>query len=136
MTWTIFFLMQWFTYKMLLCTDQKDGEMYEVVEMPPEEEEELKESEEKEQTTAPTGLVKVFRFIMKQSYVCALIAMMVSQSGFNWSSLAVFVLNLTWHSQAQGLVLKCFIPLIWQPIITFFLFNKEWRHFIILFHIV
>ncbi|KAM9440006.1 piezo-type mechanosensitive ion channel component 2 [Clarias gariepinus] len=56
--------------------EQKDGEVYEVVEMPPEEEEETKESEEKEQTAAPTGLVKVFRFIMKQSYVCALIAMM------------------------------------------------------------
>lgn len=52
--------------------------MYEVVEMPPEEEEELKEPEDKEQTAAPAGLVKVFRFIMKQSYVCALIAMMVS----------------------------------------------------------
>lgn len=66
-------------YKTLLCAEQKDGEVYEVVEMPPEEEEETKESEEKEQTAAPTGLVKVFRFIMKQSYVCALIAMMVSQ---------------------------------------------------------
>lgn len=65
-------------YIILLCTDQKDGDVYEVVEMPPEEEEELKESEEKEQTAAPAGLVKVFRFIMKQSYVCALIAMMVS----------------------------------------------------------
>ncbi|XP_058274705.1 piezo-type mechanosensitive ion channel component 2 isoform X2 [Hemibagrus wyckioides] len=56
--------------------EQKDGEVYEVVEMPPEEEEELKESEETEQSAAPAGLVKVFRFIMKQSYVCALIAMM------------------------------------------------------------
>ncbi|KAK3534112.1 hypothetical protein QTP86_002221 [Hemibagrus guttatus] len=56
--------------------EQKDGEVYEVVEMPPEEEEELKEGEETEQSAAPAGLVKVFRFIMKQSYVCALIAMM------------------------------------------------------------
>lgn len=56
--------------------------MYEVVEMPPEEEEELKDGEENEQTEAPSGVVKVFRFIMKQSYVCALIAMMVSHASF------------------------------------------------------
>lgn len=53
-----------------------------MVEMPPEEEEESKESEEKEPTAVPAGLVKVFRFVMKQSYVCALIAMMVSWSEF------------------------------------------------------
>lgn len=57
--------------------------MYEVVEMPPEDEEELKDSEENEPAEAPSGPVKVFRFIMKQSYVCALIAMMVSHSRFN-----------------------------------------------------
>lgn len=64
---------------MLLCADQKDGEVYEVVEMPPEEEEDLKDGDEDEQSAVPAGLVKVFRFIMKQSYVCALIAMMVSR---------------------------------------------------------
>lgn len=81
--------MRWLNI-MLLCAEQKDGEVYEVVEMPPEEEEELKESEETEQSAAPAGLVKVFRFIMKQSYVCALIAMMVSRSRFNQSNPVVF----------------------------------------------
>lgn len=57
-------------------TVQKDDEVYEVVEMPQEEEEET--MEDKEQSGSPSALVKVFRFIMKQSYVCALIAMMVS----------------------------------------------------------
>ncbi|XP_060762172.1 piezo-type mechanosensitive ion channel component 2 isoform X2 [Neoarius graeffei] len=76
--------------------DQKDGEMYEVVEMPPEEEEELKESEEKEQTTAPAGLVKVFRFIMKQSYVCALIAMMAwSITYVSWLTFVLLMWSCT-----------------------------------------
>uniref|UniRef100_A0AAR2L320 Piezo-type mechanosensitive ion channel component n=1 Tax=Pygocentrus nattereri TaxID=42514 RepID=A0AAR2L320_PYGNA len=55
-------------------TDQKDGEIYEVVEVPQEEEEE--KTEDSEQSSSPGAFAKVFRFIMKQSYVCALIAMM------------------------------------------------------------
>ncbi|KAL7851249.1 hypothetical protein AOLI_G00216050 [Acnodon oligacanthus] len=57
-----------------IVDDQKDGEIYEVVEVPQEEEEE--KTEDSEQAINPGAFVKVFRFIMKQSYVCALIAMM------------------------------------------------------------
>ncbi|XP_076837893.1 piezo-type mechanosensitive ion channel component 2 isoform X4 [Brachyhypopomus gauderio] len=56
--------------------DGKDGDVYEVVEVPPEEEEEKSADEEEEEGAAPSAIVKVFRFIMKQSYVCALISMM------------------------------------------------------------
>ncbi|XP_059358611.1 piezo-type mechanosensitive ion channel component 2-like [Carassius carassius] len=38
--------------------------------------EEVEEEEEEEQGGPPGALVKVFKFIMKQSYICALIAMM------------------------------------------------------------
>ncbi|MCJ8745068.1 hypothetical protein PDJAM_G00126250 [Pangasius djambal] len=76
--------------------DQKDGDVYEVVEMPAEEEEELKESEEKEQTAAPSGLVKVFRFIMKQSYVCALISMMAwSITYVSWLTFVLLMWSCT-----------------------------------------
>uniref|UniRef100_A0AAR2KBK7 Piezo-type mechanosensitive ion channel component n=1 Tax=Pygocentrus nattereri TaxID=42514 RepID=A0AAR2KBK7_PYGNA len=56
------------------CYLWKDGEIYEVVEVPQEEEEE--KTEDSEQSSSPGAFAKVFRFIMKQSYVCALIAMM------------------------------------------------------------
>ncbi|KAG9278610.1 piezo-type mechanosensitive ion channel component 2-like isoform X1 [Astyanax mexicanus] len=55
--------------------DHKDVELYEVVDVPQEEEEEEK-TEESEQAGNPGTFAKVFKFIMKQSYVCALIAMM------------------------------------------------------------
>ena len=48
----------------------------EVTAMVVEEEEEANEEKE----AGPNAVVKVFRFVMKQSYVCALIAMMVSIS--------------------------------------------------------
>ncbi|XP_051556560.1 piezo-type mechanosensitive ion channel component 2 isoform X2 [Myxocyprinus asiaticus] len=40
------------------------------------EEEEEEKTDEEEQGGPPSALVKVFKFIMKQSYICALIAMM------------------------------------------------------------
>ncbi|XP_062843387.1 piezo-type mechanosensitive ion channel component 2 [Trichomycterus rosablanca] len=76
--------------------DQKDLEVYEVVEMPPEEEEELKESEEKSESAAPPGLVKVFRFILKQSYICALIAMMAwSITYVSWLTFVLLLWSCT-----------------------------------------
>ena len=45
-----------------------------------EEEEEEEEEANEEKEAGPNAVVKVFRFVMKQSYVCALIAMMVSIS--------------------------------------------------------
>ena len=55
--------------------------MYEVC-LPPEDSA-LKESEDEENEIKKKGvgaMVKVFHFIMKQSYICALIAMMVSRA--------------------------------------------------------
>uniref|UniRef100_A0A8B9HP37 Piezo type mechanosensitive ion channel component 2 n=1 Tax=Astyanax mexicanus TaxID=7994 RepID=A0A8B9HP37_ASTMX len=61
---------------LIVCNiDHKDVELYEVVDVPQEEEEEEK-TEDSEQTDNPGTFAKVFKFIMKQSYVCALIAMM------------------------------------------------------------
>ncbi|XP_035384168.1 piezo-type mechanosensitive ion channel component 2 [Electrophorus electricus] len=54
--------------------DRNERDVYEVVEVPPEEDED--KSMEEEEDGTPAALTKVFRFIMKQSYVCALIAMM------------------------------------------------------------
>lgn len=44
-----------------------------------EEEEEEEENTEEEKNSKVHAMVTVFHFIMKQSYVCALIAMMVSK---------------------------------------------------------
>uniref|UniRef100_W5K166 Piezo type mechanosensitive ion channel component 2 n=1 Tax=Astyanax mexicanus TaxID=7994 RepID=W5K166_ASTMX len=63
------------TYLIVCNIDHKDVELYEVVDVPQEEEEEEK-TEDSEQTDNPGTFAKVFKFIMKQSYVCALIAMM------------------------------------------------------------
>uniref|UniRef100_A0AAY5F1Q2 Piezo-type mechanosensitive ion channel component n=1 Tax=Electrophorus electricus TaxID=8005 RepID=A0AAY5F1Q2_ELEEL len=58
----------------LYSTPKYKRDVYEVVEVPPEEDED--KSMEEEEDGTPAALTKVFRFIMKQSYVCALIAMM------------------------------------------------------------
>lgn len=60
--------------------------MYEVF-LPPEDSA-AKESEDEENDVKKKGvgaMVKVFHFIMKQSYICALIAMMVSPAGHTCS---------------------------------------------------
>lgn len=64
--------------------------MYEVS-LPPEDSA-LKESEEEEEENdikkkGVGAMVKVFHFIMKQSYICALIAMMVSEANARWSNI-------------------------------------------------
>ncbi|KAK9980260.1 hypothetical protein ABG768_013637 [Culter alburnus] len=61
--------------------EKMDENINEIVDLPLEEEEEEKtdekeEEEEEEKGGPPGALVKVFKFIMKQSYICALIAMM------------------------------------------------------------
>ncbi|KAM4727569.1 piezo-type mechanosensitive ion channel component 2 isoform 2-T2 [Anableps anableps] len=59
------------------CAEKKEESVYEVS-LPPEDSA-LKESEEEENDIKKKGvgaMVKVFHFIMKQSYICALIAMM------------------------------------------------------------
>uniref|UniRef100_A0A3Q2SU17 Piezo type mechanosensitive ion channel component 2 n=1 Tax=Fundulus heteroclitus TaxID=8078 RepID=A0A3Q2SU17_FUNHE len=59
------------------CTEKKEESVYEVS-LPPEDSA-LKESEEEENDIKKKGvgaMVKFFHFIMKQSYICALIAMM------------------------------------------------------------
>ncbi|ROL51551.1 Piezo-type mechanosensitive ion channel component 2, partial [Anabarilius grahami] len=63
--------------------EKTDENTNEIVDLPLEEEEEEKtdekeeeEEEEEEKGGPPGALVKVFKFIMKQSYICALIAMM------------------------------------------------------------
>ena len=75
--------------------EKKDDDCVYEVTLPPEEdgvmegdeqqqrdggEEEMEEEEEgeKEKKEVPSAVVTVFHFIMKQSYICALIAMMVS----------------------------------------------------------
>ncbi|KAL2097108.1 hypothetical protein ACEWY4_006315 [Coilia grayii] len=66
-------------------SEKKDSGVYEVTDMGDEEKhkeeedeegEEKDEEEEEEPVAVPNALVKVFRFVMKQSYICALIAMM------------------------------------------------------------
>ncbi|CAM4586729.1 unnamed protein product [Leuciscus chuanchicus] len=58
--------------------EKTDENTNEIVDLQLEEEEEKtdEEEEEEEQGGPPGTLVKVFKFIMKQSYICALIAMM------------------------------------------------------------
>ncbi|XP_051552940.1 piezo-type mechanosensitive ion channel component 2-like [Myxocyprinus asiaticus] len=58
--------------------EETDVSTHEVVDtqLEEEEEEEEEKTEEEEQGGPPSTLVKVFKFIMKQSYICALIAMM------------------------------------------------------------
>ncbi|XP_051769980.1 piezo-type mechanosensitive ion channel component 2 isoform X2 [Ctenopharyngodon idella] len=57
--------------------EKTDENTNEIVDLQLEEEEEEKTDEEEEEQGKPPGaLVKVFKFIMKQSYICALIAMM------------------------------------------------------------
>ncbi|XP_028832958.1 piezo-type mechanosensitive ion channel component 2 isoform X2 [Denticeps clupeoides] len=56
-------------------SEKKESSVYEVVEVQEEEEEE-EDNEEERHSSRPNAVVKVFRFIMKQSYICALIAMM------------------------------------------------------------
>ncbi|XP_048018925.1 piezo-type mechanosensitive ion channel component 2 isoform X5 [Megalobrama amblycephala] len=62
--------------------EKMDENTNEIVDLPLEEEEEKtdekeeEEEEEEEKGGPPGALVKVFKFIMKQSYICALIAMM------------------------------------------------------------
>ena len=59
--------------------------MYEV-RLPPEDsgldegEEKTEEDEDGMKQRGVSAMVKVFHFIMKQSYICALIAMMVSEA--------------------------------------------------------
>lgn len=63
----------------MFFTEKKDECVYEVS-LPPEDSA-PKESEDEENEMKKKGvgaMVKVFQFIMKQSYICALIAMMVS----------------------------------------------------------
>ncbi|KAG1930554.1 piezo-type mechanosensitive ion channel component [Pimephales promelas] len=56
--------------------EKTDENTNEIVDLQLEEEEEKADEEEEEQGGPPSTLVKVFKFIMKQSYICALIAMM------------------------------------------------------------
>ncbi|XP_030629584.1 piezo-type mechanosensitive ion channel component 2 [Chanos chanos] len=56
--------------------EKKDCSVYEVVDIQEEDGEGEKTEEEEEQQAKPNALVTVFKFIMKQSYICALIAMM------------------------------------------------------------
>ncbi|XP_038146759.1 piezo-type mechanosensitive ion channel component 2 [Cyprinodon tularosa] len=63
--------------KLTDCTEKKEESVYEVS-LPPEDSA-LKESEDEENDIKKKGvgaMVKFFHFIMKQSYICALIAMM------------------------------------------------------------
>lgn len=64
----------------MLHTEKTDENTNEIVDLQLEEEEEKTDEEEEEQGGPPGTLVKVFKFIMKQSYICALIAMMVRMS--------------------------------------------------------
>ncbi|XP_041959521.1 piezo-type mechanosensitive ion channel component 2 [Alosa sapidissima] len=69
-------------------SEKKDSGVYEVTDITEEEkpmdevdgeeeeEEEEGEEEEAQEEKGPNAVVKVFRFVMKQSYICALIAMM------------------------------------------------------------
>lgn len=64
----------------MLHTEKTDEKTHEIVDLQLEEEEEKTDEEEEEQGRPQGTLVKVFKFIMKQSYICALIAMMVRRS--------------------------------------------------------
>lgn len=68
---------------------EKDECVYEV-RLPPEDsaleggEEKSEEAEDGMKKRGVSAMVKIFNFIMKQSYICALIAMMVSQPVPRW----------------------------------------------------
>lgn len=65
--------------------EKKDESVYEVC-LPPEDltldsaEEKSEEGDDETKKKGDGTMVKVFHFIMKQSYICALIAMMVSNA--------------------------------------------------------
>lgn len=73
--------------------EKKDESVYEVC-LPPEDtaleggEEKSEGGEEGMKKRGVGAMVKVFHFIMKQSYVCALIAMMVSNAAHSWCKVA------------------------------------------------
>lgn len=79
--------------------EKKDESVYEVC-LPLEDSaleggEEKSEGGEKEMNTRGVGaMVKVFHFIMKQSYICALIAMMVSNAAHSWCNVEANRSNL------------------------------------------
>ncbi|XP_065118451.1 piezo-type mechanosensitive ion channel component 2 [Paramisgurnus dabryanus] len=61
-----------------------------------EEEEEVKTEEEEEGGGPPKALVKIFKFIMKQSYICALIAMMAwSITYISWPTFVFLLWSCT-----------------------------------------
>ena len=69
-------------------TEKKDECVYEVC-LPPEDsveggEEKSEESKAGMKKRGVGTMVKIFHFIMKQSYICALIAMMVSNAARKW----------------------------------------------------
>ncbi len=76
------------TIILMLHTEKTDENTNDILDSQLEEEEEKtdaedeeEEEEEEEELGGPPGtLIKVFKFIMKQSYICALIAMMVRRS--------------------------------------------------------
>lgn len=69
------------TEKTVVNTDDVLDSEPQNYELEEEDEEKTEEEEEEEEEGGPPGaLVKVFKFIMKQSYICALIAMMVRRS--------------------------------------------------------
>ncbi|KAL0201780.1 hypothetical protein M9458_004967, partial [Cirrhinus mrigala] len=58
-------------------TDENTNEILDSQLEEEEEKTDAEEEEEEEEEGGPPGaLVKVFKFVMKQSYICALIAMM------------------------------------------------------------
>lgn len=69
--------------------EKKDERVYEVC-LPPEDsplergEEKSEEGENDMKKKGVSAMVKIFHFIMKQSYICALIAMMVSSAAHRW----------------------------------------------------
>lgn len=79
--------MNCFNNKLCFCVqpEKKDECVYEVC-LPPEDpaweggEEKSEGGEDGMKKRGVGAMVKVFRFIMKQSYICALIAMMVSNA--------------------------------------------------------
>ena len=68
--------------------------------MPPEDpvleggEEKSLEEENVMKKRGVSGMVKIFHFVMKQSYICALIAMMVSNSYRDWLRLHLCQIQL------------------------------------------
>lgn len=69
--------------------EKKDECVFEVC-LPPEEsaleggEEKSEEGEDGMKKRGVGAMVKIFHFVMKQSYICALIAMMVSNAAHRW----------------------------------------------------